>query len=324
MERLFSEKTALIDRELEKAFPKDAIPNLYDAIWYHLGTGGKRIRPALALMTCEALGGDVKKALPFAAACEVFHQWLIVHDDIEDSDHVRRNKPAMWVKYGLANAINAGDLMAQKVYELILKSDIDEKTVNRLIGIMAETAVKTAEGQAMEMNLRKSNKPGEKEYIEMVTGKTAYYLTVPMVGGAVIAGADNRTLDKIREFGKYAGPLFQITDDLLDLTKGKGRGEIGRDIKEGKRSILAVHCLGKCNKAERKKLLAILNKPPEKTGMKEVLFAKKLFEKHGSVDYSRRKAEELSADAKNAAKDLPEELRSVLVSLADYIAGRKK
>ncbi len=324
MERLFSEKTALIDRELEKAFPKNSVPNLYDAIWYHLGTGGKRIRPALALMTCEALGGDVKKTLPFAAACEVFHQWLIVHDDIEDSDRVRRDKPAMWVKYGLANALNAGDLMAQKVYELILKSDIDEKAVNRLVGIMAETAVKTAEGQAMEMNLRKSNNPEEKEYMKMVTGKTAYYLTVPMVGGAVIAGAHDSTLDKIREFGKYAGPLFQITDDLLDLTKGKGRGEIGRDIKEGKRSILAVHCLKKCIKPEKMKLLAILNKPPEKTSMKEVLFARKLFEKYGSIDYSRNKADELATDAKNAAKDLPAKLRPVLRGFADYIAGRKK
>lgn len=324
MERVFAEKAALIGRELEKAFPKNSVPNLYDAIWYHLGTGGKRIRPALAVMACEALGGDAKKSLPFAAACEIFHQWLIVHDDIEDGDRIRRDKPALWVKYGLPHAINAGDLMAQKVYELILKSDIDEKAMNRLIGIMAETAVRTAEGQAMEMNLRKSNNPKEKEYMDMVIGKTAYYLTVPMVGGALIAGADDNTLEKIREFGKYAGPLFQITDDLLDLTEGKGRGEICRDIKEGKRSILIVHCLKKCTKDEKKRLLAILNKPPEKTKNTEVLFAKKLFDKHGSVEYSRNKSKELASNAKKVARDLPAELRSVLIGLIDYIAERKK
>ncbi len=326
IEKLISDKSSFINKELEKAFCGD-IPNLYDAVWYHLGTGGKRIRPALAIMACEALGGDAKKSAPFAAACEVLHQWLLVHDDIEDSDKVRRNKPAMWVKYGTANAINAGDLMAQKVYELILNSKkygVDEKTINRLVGIMVETAVKTAEGQAMEMNLRKNNNPKEKEYMEMVTGKTAYYLAVPVVGGAIIAGANNDTIEKIREFGKYAGPVFQITDDLLDLTKGKGRKEIGRDIKEGKRSILVVHCLSRCNSAEKKRLLAILNKAVEKTTKNDVLYAKRLFEKYGSIGYAKNKAAKLANEAKNAANELPKGLKNILDSFADYLVERER
>ena len=100
-ENIIKQKSKLIDEEIEKVFPKDSIPNLYDAAWYHMGTGGKRLRPVLAVMTCEALGGNAQKAVPFAAACEVFHNWMLVHDDIEDGDRVRRDKPAVWVKYGL-------------------------------------------------------------------------------------------------------------------------------------------------------------------------------------------------------------------------------
>src|SRR3989344_6138044 len=180
IEKILAEKGHLIDKELQKAFPKKGIKNLYDAVWYHFGSGGKRIRPVLAVATCEALGGNSKKIVPFAAACEVLHNWLLIHDDIEDGDKVRRDKPSVWVKYGMPHAINVGDLMAQKVYELILSSDLNEKTTFRLLKAMADTAVKTAEGQAMDINLRGNDSPTEKEYMEMVRGKTAYYFTVPI------------------------------------------------------------------------------------------------------------------------------------------------
>ena len=85
IEQLIKEKYSLIDEELKKVFPKE-IPNLHDAIWYHLETGGKRIRPTLAILSCEALDGDAKKVLPFAAACEILHGWMLIHDDIEDQD----------------------------------------------------------------------------------------------------------------------------------------------------------------------------------------------------------------------------------------------
>jgi geranylgeranyl diphosphate synthase type I len=322
IEKLLEEKSSIVNKELERVFSGN-IPNLYDAVNYHLETGGKRIRPILALLTCEALGGNSKKVLPFAAACEILHNWLLVHDDIEDGDKVRRDKPAMWVKYGLAHGVNAGDLMAQKVYEAILSSDLDDKTVVKLMEAMVTASVKTAEGQAMDINLRQNNEPSEDDYMATVIGKTAYYLSVPMVGGAIVAGSDN-VIKALEEFGRNAGPAFQIADDLLDLTEGKGRGEIGCDIKEGKRSILVVHCLSKCDIDEKARLLDILNKPKEETSSEEVLWVKELFEKHGSVDYARKKSQELVEKAKASIKGLPKELRDMLNYFADYLIERKK
>ncbi len=325
IENELSENGKLIDKEIEAVFPKSIIPNLHDAVHYHLGTGGKRIRPALAIATCKALGGETEKVIPFAAACEILHQWILVHDDIQDGDIVRRNKPTVWAKYGLAHGVNIGDYMAQKVYELILRSrnyGVSNETVFRLIDAIVAAATKTAEGQAMEMNLRKNDNPSEKDYMEMVTGKTGHYLTIPMVGGAVVAGADEKIIGKILEFGSYVGPAFQITDDVLDLTIGKGRDEIGRDVKEGKRSMLVVHCLEKCGADERKNLLDMLNKK-EKTDA-DVLAVKALFEKYGSVEYAERKAKELVARAKNTTRELPLALRNVLNDFADYLVERKR
>ncbi len=326
LESVISGKARLIDRELERVFPRKGAPNLNDAVWYHLGTGGKRIRPILGIITCEALGGDSDKVLPFAAACEIMHNWLLVHDDIEDNDKVRRSQPALWVKYGTGHAINVGDYMAHKVFELVLSSrryGVDDRTTLRLVEILINAALRTAEGQTKDMNLRYNNAPSEGEYMDMVTAKTAHYLTLPMIGGAIIAGHDG-LLGNIIEFGRYAGPAFQITDDLLDLTEGKGRKEIGRDVKEGKRSLLVVHCLSKCSAAERRKLVEILNKPADKTTSEDVKYALKLFEKHGSLEYAKKKSEELIAKAKKSIADAPSALRSVLEEFADFLIYRKR
>ncbi len=327
IEKLSQEKSHLIDKEIEAVF-SGGVPNLHDAIRYHLETGGKRLRPLLAIATYEALdkstAQDDGKIIPFAAACEILHNWFLVHDDIEDGDLVRRDKPAVWAKYGLAHGVNVGDYMAQKVFELILNSrkyGVDDRTTMKLLDAMVATALRTAEGQAMDINMR-SSEPTEKDYMEMVMGKTGHYFTVSMVGAAIVAGREE-LVPALIEFGRHIGPAFQITDDLLDLTEGKGRGEIGRDIKEGKKSILVIHCLGKCSREEKQLLLNMLNKLPEETTNEDVGHVISLLEKYGSVDYARNKAEELREQALNSIKKLPE-LHEILESFADYLVRRKK
>ena len=323
VERTLREKGDLIEKEMEKIIPRKGIRNINDAVWYHLDSGGKRIRPVLAILTCESLGGDLRKIIPFAAACEILHNWLLIHDDIEDGDRIRREKPAVWVKYGLAHGVNVGDFMSEKVYDFIIKSDLDDRTKIKLIREIVETCVKTSEGQTLDMNLRKNNDPSEEEYTRMIELKTAYYLTLPMVGGAIIAGKPELT-DKIREFGLKVGPAFQMADDLLDLTKGKGRGEIGSDIREGKRSIMVVHCSSKCGSKEKKRMFEILNKPREKTSKEDIDFVKRIFEKHGSLEHAKEKAKSLTEESKKITKGMPEKLRRILDQFAEYLVERKK
>jgi len=323
IEKLTKEKYHLIDGEMNAVFNGN-IPNLHDAIQYHMETGGKRLRSILAITTYEALGGRDEKILPFAAACEVLHNWFLVHDDIEDADRVRRDKPAVWVKYGLAHGVNVGDYMAQKVFELVMRSKlygVDDATTIKLLNAMVTTSVKTSEGQTMDINMRKGGT--EKDYMNMVMSKTGHYLTVTMVGAAILAGREE-LVDMLIEFGRNIGPAFQITDDVLDLTEGKGRGEIGRDIKEGKRSILIIHCLGKCMPQEKKIISDILGKTPEDTTGGDVEMVVALLKKYGSIEYAKNKAEQMQRDAKAIIKKLPPELHEPMEFFADYLVNRRK
>lgn len=327
IEKLAAQKGGLIDREIDAVF-RGNIPNLQAAVRYHMGTGGKKLRPLLAIMTYEALkkkSDSTDKIMSFAASCELLHNWFLVHDDIEDGDSVRRDKPAVWVKYGLAHGINVGDYMAQKVFELILRSKkygVDDKTVLKLVKAMSIAAVKTSEGQAMDINMRNSM-PNEKDYMDMVIGKTGHYLTVTMIGAAIVAGRDE-LIPRLVEFGSCIGPAFQITDDVLDLTEGKGRGELGRDIKEGKKSIMIIHCLAECKADEKKKILDVLNRQPSSTSDKDVAFVIGLLGKYGSVEYAKNKAEKLKQQANQVISKLPPELHEILEFFADYLVNRKK
>ncbi len=324
IEKLTREKYHLIDDEMKAVF-NGGIPNLHDAIEYHMETGGKRLRSILAIATYEALGGKGDRILPFAAACELLHNWFLVHDDIMDGDLVRRDKPTVWVKYGLAHGINVGDYMAQKVFELILRSKnygVDDATILKLVDAMVTTSLRTSEGQTMDINMRNGN-PTEKDYMDMVMSKTGHYLTVAMTGAAILAKREE-LIPRLVEFGWHIGPAFQITDDVLDMTEGKGRGELGRDIKEGKKSILVIHCAGKCDREEKEEMMRILHKAPEETTDNDVLIVKKLFEKYGSIEYAKNKAEELKDESQKTIKKLPLELHEILEFFADYLVSRKK
>lgn len=322
---LAKEKAELFDKEIKAVFSGET-KNLHDAIHYHISEPGKRLRPLLAFMACEALGGSSEKIIPFAAACDILQHWILIHDDIEDGDEVRRGQQAVWKKYGLAHGINIGDFMCQKVYELVLRSKnygVDDTTTLKLVKAVVSATIKTSEGQTLDINLRDDESPNEKDYMDMIIGKTAHYLTVPIVGGAIIAKRED-LIDRIIEYGEAIGPAFQIRDDILDLTEGKGRDQIGRDIKEGKRSLLVVHCLSKCGESERNKLLEILKKPVDETSEEDIPFAKGLFEKHGSLEYAQDRCKELVQKAKKVAREMPPSLSEVLDYFADYLEKRKK
>lgn len=327
IERLLAELGPAFEQEMLKVIPKEGVTNLHDAVWYHLDSGGKRMRPVLAVVTCRALGGDSAKIMPFAASCELLHNWFLVHDDIEDGDEFRRGQPTVWKKFGIEHGINIGDYMSEKVYELVLLSGeagLDIEKTLALVKVVAETCSVTAEGQTMDMNLRNEDNPTEEQYLETVSKKTGWYFTLPIAGGAIVAGASPDVLKKIRAFGMKAGPAFQIADDLLDLTEGKGRENIGADIKEGKRSMMVVHAASKASPEDKQRLFDILNSSREQTSQEDVLWAKQLFERTGSIEYAQEKARSMVAEAKEVSAGLPEEARKILDDFADFVIERKR
>ena len=330
-----AERTRHFEWRMEQFLQEEGpIANLHDALLYGLGLDvddrsvrGKRIRPALSLLTCQVLGGDESQAMPFALAIELMHNFALVHDDIEDGDEVRRNRPAIWIKYGLPHAVNIGDYYFCKVYQALLEgaeTGLSDAKRLRLIALMTDTLDHTHRGQALDMNARLSREFTTKDYLEIVTEKTGYYLAAPILGGAIVSDADRETEQAIANYGQCLGPLFQIVDDIIDLTTGKGRGETGSDIREGKRSYLVAVAAPACSADERQRLYDILDQPRAETTTEDVEWAIELYRRTGALDEAHRYCRELREHCLSAVANTPQPLRQLLTVVADYLVDRKK
>jgi geranylgeranyl pyrophosphate synthase len=284
-----------IDELLEREMPRNSADFLSEGVWYQFSTGGKRLRPALCLLTCEQLGGDPNKALPFAMAAEILHNFLLIHDDIEDGDTLRRDQKTLWAHLGVPNAINVGDYLISNAYRILLGSPVDAETVVRLMEIYSLTFERTVEGQALDINWRGSESFTVDDYFRIVQLKTAYYLTFNLVGGAIVAGFQGEVIDQLWELGRHLGPAFQIRDDVIDLTCGKGRGgEIGCDIREGKPSILFAHALDQlgADTAESAQLLEIIRKSRDDTTNTDVEAVLDLYRRTGALEFAENASRE--------------------------------
>ena len=314
-----------IEPLLEQLLPADGPLHLTEPIRYHLNAGGKRLRPALCLLTCEALGGDSEQALPFAAAVELLHNMLLLHDDIEDGDEMRRDQPTVWKRYGVPNAINVGDYLLGRAFRAVTLSPVEADLRTRLLEVFLDTYERTVEGQALDINARSDPRFDTERYLHMAELKTGHYLVLGMVGGALIADAPEMTVQCLRRLGENMGPAFQIRDDLLDLTASKGRGGMkASDIREGKASILYAHALAHSMPDEERRLLEIMRKPREQTGEEDIAWVLSLYARCGSPAFALETADRLIEQALKAIEYLPIEQQSPLRALVTYMVERTK
>jgi len=299
-----------------------------EGVDYQFSTGGKRLRPALCLMACEALGGNPSDALPFAMGTEMLHNFLLVHDDIEDGDTVRRDLPTLWAKIGVPNALNVADFMICRAYRLILESPLSSEVKLRLAQQFSLTFQRTVQGQALDINLRGNTEVDLDTYFHIVTHKTAYYLALPWVGGATVAGAADDQLEPLWELGRCLGPAFQIKDDLIDLTEGKGRGgEVGCDIREGKPSICYAYALSaECGSSEdRRRLVDVVRAPREETSAEDIDWTIGYYQKEGVLEFAQAEAERLAARSESVLEELPfgEDGKSGFREMIRFVVQRK-
>ena len=312
-----------IDPVLGELFPPDEKKYLHEPFWHHMEGGGKRLRPALCLLSCEALGGNSERALPFAAAVEILHNMFLVHDDIEDGDTMRRDRPAVWAEYGTGNGINVGDYMLGRAYRAVLNTRADDATRLRLVDYFVDTFELTCEGQAFDLNRRADRSLTVDDYLEMVTRKTGHYLALGMVGGAIIAGAADEAVETFQELGCDLGPAFQIRDDVLDLQEAKGRGgAIGNDIREGKPSILFAHSVNEAESDRADELVEIMAKPREDTTEEDVQRVVDIYNSCGAFEFARQTAEEYTNRGFEAVERIPTEDRQFFRRVVSYMVER--
>ncbi|TLM73968.1 MAG: polyprenyl synthetase family protein [Actinobacteria bacterium] len=300
---------------------------LYELVGEYTAGSGKRHRPLICLLACEAVGGDPAKAWASAAAIEHFHTAALIHDDIEDSSLTRRGEPCMHVSEGLGLAINAGDLALALVCGTVVDDPGLEDAVKlRVLAELVAMTTRTIEGQALDIGWARDDRfdLSVDDYLLMANHKTAFYSgAVPLAVGAIIGDASDEQVEVLRAFGMAAGLAFQIQDDVLNLVGGKEAKakDFRSDVTEGKRTLVAIHALRNSARADR--LLELLSMRTTDTAL--LAEAVDIMSGSGSIAFASDYAESLILGAKADLDAVlpPSKPKKLLLEMADFFIARK-
>ncbi|MHB8566631.1 MAG: polyprenyl synthetase family protein [Nitrososphaerales archaeon] len=299
---------------------------LYEMMRDYPSRGGKGLRGTLCILWDEMFGGRRDYALITAAGLELFQNWILIHDDIEDSSDMRRGSPALHKKHGIEQAINVGDALHGKMWELLLqnKEIIGADRAIKILSEFSKMLNETTEGQHMELSWSTNNSWDieEKDYFLMVTKKAAWYTCIsPARLGVIIASAENGNaskdspsrekdiLEKLVVIGTDLGISFQIIDDVLNLTADESKygKEILGDIYEGKRTLMLIHLLKSVNSLTKSRIIDSLSKKRCEKKPDEVEFVFQKMNESGSIDYAKELAHKHSRRALELFDSLCEE-----------------
>ena len=287
---------AVMERYLVSDRP---MPYLDDLVTDYPRRGGKMMRPSLCIAHARAFGASLEQAVLTAAAIELLHNALLIHDDIEDGSEERRGQPTLHALHGVPLALNAGDtLMLLSLRPLM---DNAERIGERLaLEILRETEVmarESAEGQALELGWRDRNASDvtQADYLRMVLKKTAWLSTIyPSRVGALIGSSGRVDLSIFMNFGFFLGAAFQIQDDLLNLVGDATYGkELNGDLYEGKRTLMLIHAQQASDPGDRAILNDILSRPREQRTLDDVTWLRAIIDRHDSIAHARKVAEAL-------------------------------
>lgn len=302
---------AAVEREMRaiiSAEPRE----VYGPLEEYIFRGGKRMRPALLMLCFRALGGKdrtlaFRVALKVAALIELFHNFTLVHDDIEDDSEFRRGKPTLHISHGIPIALNCGDALYTLVWNNLVALDAPPEKRIKIASILGRAFQRVVEGQGIELEWYRKRKTAvsEEEYFRMASGKTGALMGASCAAGAYLAGASPQEVDDFEAFGDSLGLAFQIQDDVLNLAGEfrKYKKEIGGDITEGKRSLMAIHAMAHAAPQEARRLSQILL--AHMRDKKKIDYAISLMKKYDSVNYAKLRAREFVEGASAFLARLP-------------------
>lgn len=321
----FYSRVASVEEQMARTIPRDAAPaEVYGLIWEFLDLGGKRFRPLLAISAARACGGNDEDVLPAAAAIELFHNFTLIHDDIEDDSQLRRGKRCLHIAHGVPLALNAGDGLFMMVWRAALAIRSPKSSAIQTTLLRSFTAV--LEGQAKELGWHRGHAwdLSVDDYLDMVGGKTAALVEASCEVGALCADAKPAQVKALAAYGRSIGIAFQIQDDVLNLTgtEEKYKKEIGGDIHEGKRTLMVMHALSHLSPADSARLRSILDSQTAQEADIEWSIAK--MRAAGSIDYASSYANDLVSDSLKQLAKLPKtEAREELEAVARHIIERE-
>jgi octaprenyl-diphosphate synthase len=315
---------ALIEAELKNVdlqFRKDLESDVHlirKVGEYVLSSGGKRIRPALLLLSAKLCGYEGNRHISIASVIEFIHTATLLHDDVVDDASLRRGLVSANKLWGNEASVLVGDYLFSKSFSIMVADgDLD------ILRVISDATTRIAEGEVLQLASMSDLDITEDRYIEVVKSKTAVLLATACQAGAILGKAHGVLETALHDFGMDLGTAFQLIDDTLDYVSNEEQfgKSIGHDLKEGKVTLPLIHTLKQCSPAERHVIAdVILSDTLDDEDFRKVIA---LVRAHGGIEYTEGAAREYVGRGKSRLALFPDSPgKSALLSLADYVITR--
>ncbi len=307
---------------IEEQFGRDTISNvaaITEIGEYLRAGGGKRIRPALLLLSAKLFDYKGDGAVKLASVVEIIHTATLVHDDIIDEAQLRRGRPAANTQWGNSMCVLAGDWLYMQAFKIA----VQERNF-RILDVLVELTQQLVEGELVQMEkLGKLISP--QEHLELIYRKTACLFSVCMRIGAILGGASAAQEERLAQYGRELGIAFQIVDDVLDLTASESvlGKPVASDLREGKVTMAVIHALEQCTAAEREKIETVLrDRAFNGVTHSEILT---ILNRYGSLEYASKEAARYADSARSAICIFPDsEFKRALLWAPEFVVVREK
>jgi octaprenyl-diphosphate synthase len=315
---LLRDDLAAIEAEFERG-TISSVPAITDIGAYLRAGGGKRIRPALLLLSAKLLGYNGPGAVRLGAVVEIVHTATLVHDDIIDEAEIRRGRPSANTTWGNSRCVLAGDWLYMQAFKIALQ----ERKL-KVLDVLIDLTQQMVEGELLQME-RLGQCVSQQEHFDLIFRKTACLFATSMRLGAILGGASEEEERRLEEYGRNLGMAFQIVDDVLDLTASEeilGK-PVASDLREGKVTMAVIHALERCTPSERELVETVLRERAfESVSHAQIL---EILQRYGAIDAAHARAAEYSEAARKAICTFPDsEIKRALLWVPEFVVEREK
>ena len=307
---------------IEREFGRDTVSNV-EAITeigeYLRAGGGKRIRPALLLLSSRLFNYQGRGAIRLGAVVEIIHTATLVHDDIIDEAQTRRGRPAAYTQWGNSKCVLAGDWLYMQAFKIA----VQERNF-RILDTLIELTQQMVEGELLQME-KLGKLISLDEHFDLIFRKTACLFSVCMRMGAILGGATPEQEESLAQYGRDLGMAFQIVDDVLDLTASESilGKPVASDLREGKVTMAVIHALERCTARERLAIETVVSEQGFDGVTHSQILA--ILDRYGSLDAASARAMQYAALARNAICNFPHgEIKRALLWAPDFVVAREK
>ncbi|MGB9106911.1 MAG: polyprenyl synthetase family protein [Terriglobales bacterium] len=307
---------------IEREFGRDTVSSvrvITEIGEYLRAGGGKRIRPALLLLSSKLFGDGQRGVIQLGAVVEIIHTATLVHDDIIDEAQTRRGRAAANTQWGNSKCVLAGDWLYMQAFKIAI-----QQRNFRVLDVFVDLTQMMVEGELLQME-KLGRLISLDEHFDLIYRKTACLFSTCMRLGAILGGATSEQEDKLALYGRSTGMAFQIVDDVLDLTASEdilGK-PVGSDLREGKVTMAVIHALERCTPEEREKIQTVMDERAfGSVSHPQIL---DILNRYGSLDAALARASQFAEDARRGLGNFPDsEIKRALLWVPDFVVARDK